>query len=291
MTAVSFEPRNSLTGRIAALENGLTTARKYICSERQALLDMCDACDDGAPDLATLSPAMRAELEELVADLATVDALLAGGPRGGVGDGIIVVGDDRYMRDARGSLTPVNMIKAKDQLQDETVRKVIGYAVELSEQVSRFAGHTFADLNAFQSLLEQEYGAPKGGAKGNVTSQSYDGLYKVTVQIADILDLGPELQTAKALFDACLLKWGAESRPELRAIVNTVFSVEKEGQINRSGLFQVLRLEVDDPDWTRAQQALRDAIRPVATKRYTRFYRRASVDARWEPIVIDLARA
>lgn len=291
MNAISSEFGISLTGRIAALEHALATARKYMLSEKSALVEMCDVGADGAPDLDTLSPGMAADYEQLVADLASVDALLAPAPRGGVDDGVTLVGDIRYMRDARGSLIPVSMIKAKDVLQDEMVRKIIGYAIELSGQVSRFAAHTFADLNAFQSLLEQEYDAPKGGAKGNVTFLSYDGLYKITVQIADILDLGPELQTAKALFDACLLKWGAESRPELRAIVNTVFSVEKEGQINRSGLFQVLRLEVDDPDWTRAQQALRDAIRPVATKRYTRFYRRASVDARWEPIVIDMARA
>lgn len=196
-----------------------------------------------------------------------------------------------YMRDARGALVPLTLVKASDKLQDETVRKVMFYADELSAQISRFKTHTFADINALQALFEQEYGARAGGAKGNVTLMSFDGLMKVQVQRADQLDFGPELQAAKALVDECLVEWGAESRAELRALVNRVFSVEKEGQINRAELFSLMRLEIADARWTRAMAAIRDAIRVVGTKEYVRFYRRAKATDGWTPVTIDLASA
>lgn len=206
---------------------------------------------------------------------------------------VITLGNNKYMRDARGALIPLEQVKPADKLEDETVRKVMKFARELSDQIARFKGHTFEDLNAFQSLLEQEYGtaAKRGGAKGNVTFQSYDGTLKVQVQIADQLSFGPQLQQAKTLIDECLVEWGAESRAEIRALVNRIFSVEREGQINRAGLFQLLRLEITDERWLRAMEAMRDAIRVTGTKAYLRFYERDSSDAAWSSVTIDLAAA
>lgn len=204
---------------------------------------------------------------------------------------IVEVAGKSYMPDAKGNLIPVEAIRAADKLEDETVRKVMGFAVALSEQVARFKTYTFADLNGFQALLEQEYGARAGGAKGNVTFQTFDGLMKVQVQIADQISFGPQLQEAKKLIDECLREWGAESKAELRALVNRVFSVEKEGQINKAELFSLLRVEIEDPRWRRAMDAVRDAIRVTGTKEYVRFYRRDDPNAEWRSVKIDLAAA
>ena len=204
---------------------------------------------------------------------------------------VIDVAGAHYMRNAKGALIPLETIKAADRLEDEVVRKVISFARDLSAQIARFKGHTFEDLNGFQSLLEQEYGARAGGAKGNVTFQSFDGLLSVQVQIADQISFGPALQEGKKLIDECLIEWGAESRPELRALVNRVFSVEKEGQINRAELFGLLRLEITDERWLRAMEAIRDSIRVTGTKAYVRFYERDTPQQKPRAITIDLAAA
>lgn len=107
--------------------------------------------------------------------------------------GTVEVAGKSYMVDAKGSLVPLELVKPADKLMDETVRKVMDFSRELSAQIARFKGHTFDDLASLQSLLEQEYGARAGGAKGNVSFVSFDGTMKVQVQIADKLDFGPEL--------------------------------------------------------------------------------------------------
>lgn len=204
--------------------------------------------------------------------------------------GIVEVGADKFMKDAKGNLIGLGQIKPQRILEDEMVRKVMRFARELSDQIRRFKGHTFEDLAAFQSLLEQQYGAKAGGAKGNVTFSTFDDSMRVEVKIADQIAFGPELQAAKKLVDECLKEWGADSHEMIRSLVTNVFNVEKEGQINRGELFTLLAIEHSDPRWQSAMEAIRDSIRVIGTKAYLRFRIRDEQGA-WSTVTIDLAAA
>lgn len=205
--------------------------------------------------------------------------------------GRITVEGREYMQDARGALVPIELIKPQHLLEDETVRKVAGFWLALSEQVSRFKGHAFIDLAEFDAILDQEYGRSKGGKKGNRTYQTHDGLFKIEVRINDQLDFGPELQVAKQLFDECLNEWASDTRPELRMLVTRAFATDKEGTINRASLFALLRTESSDDRWNRAVDAGWDALRVVGSKTYLRMSMRETQDAGWQSVTIDLAKA
>lgn len=206
-------------------------------------------------------------------------------------DGTIIVDGKIFMHDAHGHLVPKELIKPQHLLEDQTVRKIVSYAQDLSDQIARFRGHTFDDVAAFAELLAQQYGARVGGKKGNITLTSFDGLLKVTVQVQDQLSFGPELQVAKQLVDECITAWSDGARSEIRALVEHAFQVDKEGRINRSALFQLRRLDIEDEQWRTAMSALGDAIRVIGSKEYVRFYRRRTRVEPWTPITIDLAAA
>jgi hypothetical protein len=208
-----------------------------------------------------------------------------------VPDGKREIDGNIYMGDGRGGWTPIEMIKAQNLLQDEMVRKIVGYTLAASGQVSRLKEHTFDDISGFEALLAQEYETTIGGKKGNKTLMTVDGLYKVMVAVQDHIDFGPELQVAKTLTDECLNEWASDARPELRAIVTDAFSTEKTGQINRNQIYALLRLEIDDPRWQQAMKAIRDAMRVVGSKTYVRSYRRETIDGAWQAITVDLAKA
>lgn len=211
-------------------------------------------------------------------------------PRVAISSGIIEKNGERYMADAQGRLTPVELIKPQDQLMDDMVRKIVAYGQDLSDQVRRFKEHCFEDVAGFIAILDQEYNQTRGGKKGNMTFTSYDGCLKVTVQVADNIEFGPELQIAKELLDECLTEWSADARPELRAIVTRAFNTDKPGQVNRAEIFMLLRLDIEDARWQRAMQAIRDAMRIVGSKSYVRCYRRDTAEAEWQAITIDMAR-
>ena len=203
----------------------------------------------------------------------------------------IIVDGKPYMRDARGALVPVELIKAADLLEDGVVQKIMGFGKALSDQFSRFKGHTFTDLGEFDALLAQEYKLTKGGPKGNRTYMSFDGLNRISVRVADLIEFGPSLQTAKSLVDECLNEWSADSRAEIRAIVTRAFNTDREGKINRAEIFTLLRLDIVDPRWQEAMRAVREAMRVIGSKVYLRLETRETVEGKFSAVTIDLAVA
>lgn len=207
-------------------------------------------------------------------------------------DGIITIDGVQHMRTSRGDLRARSLFKPADLLKDEQVRKIMGFAVALSEQIARFKAHTFADVGAVMGLLAQDYGVELGGPKGNVTLSTVDGLMRVSVKVHDHFDFGPELQIAKALLDKCLTAWSEGAHPALQTLVQRAFSVDKVGQINRRDLFMLLEIDLpEDPDFCAAQKAIRDAVHVVGSRSYILIERREHIEARFDRVTLDLAAA
>lgn len=219
-----------------------------------------------------------------------METLIEAGPA----EGVELLDGKLFWIDHQGSYIRDELVKPKDKLEDQTVRKIIKFARELSAQIARFKLHTMADLVALDDLVAEKYGFVKRGnkGKGNRTYMTFDGLMKVSVQIAEFMDFGSELQTAKGLVDECLMDWSADSSAEIQTIITHAFNTDQEGKVNRAEILKLLRLNIDDERWRRAMDAIRDAQRPRSSKEYVRFAVRDSADTdNWIAITIDLAAA
>lgn len=203
--------------------------------------------------------------------------------------GAVEIGGRLMLPNDKGGHDALEMIQPVDLLQDQTVKSIIGYAEALSAQIARFKGHTFDDINTFLVLLAEQYGAKRGGKKGNLTLTSYDRCCRVELKVADRIVFGPQLQIARDLVDECIASWADGARSEFRALVDGAFNVDKEGTVDRAALLKLRRLNIDNPVWKRAMEALGDSIRTEGTTTYMRFARRANVNAPWVGISIDLA--
>lgn len=196
-----------------------------------------------------------------------------------------------YMTDAKGALVPIELVRQQDRLQDDTVRALFDRANDVADAIAAFKTRAFADIDAFNALIAERYGAKVGGPKGNITFSTFDGLRRIQVQVADHIEFGPEIQAAKSLVDKCLEEWSADSRAEIRKLVMDAFDVDKEGKLNRSKLFSLMRLDIADDRWGRAMTAIKDSIRVVGSKRFVRFYFRADCQAPWQALSLDAATA
>lgn len=196
-----------------------------------------------------------------------------------------------YLRNAKNSLVPIALVKPVDLLIDELVRDVHDTARKLSAELKAFKLGAFERIGGLQALLEQDYDAPIGGKKGNITLSTYNGCGKIQIAAADRFEFGPELQVAKTLIDDCLREWAVDSRVEIRALVDHVFAVDKEGQISHAGLFMLLRVDIQDAQWKRAMDAVRDSIRIIGSRTYIRMYDRETADVAWSGISLDIASA
>jgi hypothetical protein len=193
------------------------------------------------------------------------------------------------MEDGQGRLVPLAVVNPIHKLEDGLVRELFAEGEKASAALRSFKERVRGDLGAFLDLLADKYNAARGGQRGNVTFTSYDGMLRVQLAIGDQLAFGSELEAAKALVDDCIHAWSEGIPPELQAIINNAFDVDKKGKINIGAILRLRRLEIRDEKWQRAMTAIGDALRIESSKEYVRFYRRPARDARWEQLPLDLA--
>lgn len=196
-----------------------------------------------------------------------------------------------YMQDPAGRLVPIDTVKPIDIERDKLVREIVANAHALSQTIGTFKAATFGDIAAFVELSAEQYGAKLGGQKGNVTLLSFDGRYKVQRAIAEHITFDERLQAAKALIDDCITDWSQGSRPEIQVLVNSAFQVDREGNINTGRVLGLRRLQIADPRWQRAMQAIGDAVQVVGSKSYIRVYERVDATGEYRPIPLDVASA
>ncbi|HIF5498294.1 TPA: DUF3164 family protein [Pasteurella multocida] len=194
-----------------------------------------------------------------------------------------------YWRDATGALTPDNLVRDIDKERDELVQAWATKAKALNRDIGVFKDGIFGDIGAFIELSAEKYGAKVGGNKGNVTLFSYDGRYKIQRAINESLQFDERIQAAKVLIDECLNEWSEGSRPELKALIERAFNVDKEGNLNTSRILGLRRVEIQDPRWLRAMQAISESVQVVSSKAYVRMYERVGDSDKYVPIALDVA--
>lgn len=194
-----------------------------------------------------------------------------------------------YMQDAHGSLIDASMVKPIDRLRDETVCAVMEKTFAERDRLKKFKSEIWEQIQNFVVDSAKESGAKKmGGTKGNITLTSFDGKYKIMVAINDTIQFSEKLQIAKSLIDKCIEKWSADSRPEIRVLVNDAFKVGKSGVVSTARILGLRRLDIKDSTWKKAMDAITESITVASSKSYLRFYERAN-DGSYKQIPLDVS--
>lgn len=192
-------------------------------------------------------------------------------------------------QNAKGHLVPRNLVKPEQALEDELVRRLHARAAEARTILAALKRDSLSDIHAFVELLNQKYGAKRGGQRGNVTLSSFDGSLRLLLKVNDFISFGPELQSAKALLDELLLEWSAGANQNIRAIVLDAFAVDKAGKVAVDRILGLRRLDIEDERWQRAMQAIGDAVRVTASREYVHFQQRTGGD-QYDTQPLDFAR-
>ena len=190
--------------------------------------------------------------------------------------------------DAKGRLVPESQIKPIDRMRDGLVHELWAKAEAVHQAMAEFKRAAFADIAAFVELSANEYGVNMGGSKGNVTLLSFDGGLRVQRAIAEHITFDERLQAAKELIDTCLREWTADARPEIAVLVQDAFRVDAAGNIRTGSVLALRRLDITDPRWLRAMNAISDAVQVVGSKSYVRFHRRDG-NGQYQALSLDIA--
>lgn len=194
-----------------------------------------------------------------------------------------------YWQDARGNLVPETKVKDIDKLRHQVVTDLCQMAEQNSGVLAKFKLDAMQEVAALVSTSMEQYGVKSGGAKGNVTLISYDGKYKLVRQMQDRITFGEQLMAAKELIDNCVRQWTEGGNENAQALINHAFQTDKEGKINVGRVLSLRTLEIKDPQWQAAMQAIADSMQTHSTKPYIRFYKRHDATGEYLPINLDVA--
>jgi hypothetical protein len=193
-----------------------------------------------------------------------------------------------YMEDAQGRQVPVEVVKDIDKLRDQTVRSIMARTLDMRDKLTYFKQDIWSDIQEFLTLSAEQHGVKWGGKKGNITITTYDGKYKLIVAVNDAMQFNEKLQVAKELIDNCIKRWSSDSRPEIKALIDDAFYVDKAGKINTERVLGLRRLEIHDAEWEKAMDAITESIQVISSKTYMRFYERTESGA-YSQIPLDVA--
>lgn len=196
---------------------------------------------------------------------------------------------DGYMKNASGHLVPRAQVREHDLLRDEVARRIAEKAIALNSALADFKREALADIEDVVTIAGERYGVKLGGSKGNVQIPTYDGAFKVVRSVADRITFTEEIEAAKALITACILRWSEGANANIRVIVDRAFRTDSKGQIKTAAVLELLRLDIEEEPWQRAMEAIKDSIQATGTAIYVRVYRRVGASDQYEAVPLDLA--
>ena len=198
---------------------------------------------------------------------------------------------DGYMRNPAGHLVPRDQVRQQDLLRDAVASKLAADAIEINRLLREFKALALGDIADLVKISAEKYKVSLGGEKGNVTVATFDGRFKVIRAYAERIVFTEEIEAARALINACIVRWSEGANANIRALVDRAFRTDSKGQIKMSAVLELLRLEIDDEEWKNAMEAIRDSIQSTGTVVYVRVYERVEGTDQYRPISLDLATA
>lgn len=196
---------------------------------------------------------------------------------------------DGFRLNASGHLVPEDQISDQDKLRDQVARDLAAQAAALTAALRAFKTKALADIDDLVRISAERYGANLGGRKGNVTVTTFDGRYRVSRSVAERIAFSEEIEAAKELINSCILRWSEGGNANIRVLVDRAFRTDTRGQLKTAAILDLLRVEIDDPEWQAAMDALRDSIQVTGTAVYVRVHERVGNGDQYRQVPLDIA--
>lgn len=194
-----------------------------------------------------------------------------------------------FRLNADGNLIHESNIGPEQLFEDKLAVRLCKRALRVQHAMRTFKDAVFRDhYKALDQLLEL-HGASRGGQKGNVRWVSFDGMFKVEIQVRDRIEFGPALHAAQALLGEYLAEVSTDANSDLRTLINAAFEVGEDQTCKVGDVLRLLRYQITHAKWVAAMEAIRKAINVTGTATYARFYQK-NERGEWEAISLDLAK-
>lgn len=129
---------------------------------------------------------------------------------------------------------------------------------------------------------------------GNLALTNYSQTKQIKVSNNDIIVFDERLNVAKKKVDNCLKRWAEESSNTeqskiLALLAQQAFQVDKKGQINKSQIIRLTKINIKDKEWIEAQKLIHDSMQVYTNKTYKNFRTRSNSGENWGTINLNFS--
>lgn len=197
-----------------------------------------------------------------------------------------------WVRNAAGNLIHESEISEQDKLRDQVVMGIATVALRLNAELKALKEKALAEVDDLITIAGEKYDMKLGGPKGNVSLLSFDGSFKLKRIHQDSITYTEEMEVAKAKVFECISRWGQtvheDAHKHLFTLATRAFRPTKSGEISISRVTDMLRAEINDPDWKKAKQAVQDSLIVNGKAVYIQVQQRVG-DKKYQTILLDIA--
>ncbi|MEG2614007.1 MAG: DUF3164 family protein [Alistipes sp.] len=192
-----------------------------------------------------------------------------------------------------GNVIPIKYVSKYNRQSDKTVRRIFDRYVKTRKMLEKVMDDTLADFDAIRFFRENS-GAKAEGAKGNMTTRSFDGSIQVELRAQYDIILDDRIVQAREMmlgYVNTLLSdvTNEEARSVLCPIVTDAFRANRSGSLSLSRISSLLHLEVKADIWRAARQLIIDSMQGSRGKSYIRVSRRPDRQHNYRAITLDIA--
>jgi hypothetical protein len=188
---------------------------------------------------------------------------------------------------SRGKATPPEYVDPIKKHRDRYVERIVTNARKLEDQMKKKKSQFMRWIDEHLAYVDRQTKVERNG-KGNVTLTNYSGDLQVEFSLSDIIEFDERLQNAKALIDQCLKKWTKDAAPEIRAVIDEAFEVDKKGKVNTAKILRLRSIKIKDTDWQKALDMIADSIEVSGTRQYL-VIRERDASGKWQTINLNFS--
>lgn len=199
------------------------------------------------------------------------------------------------MIDSDGNPVPIKHVTAFDRIRDKKVMAIYNRWIKARQVVERCMADCIQDLEELQGERSKQ---PKGqiGIKGNFSVSSFDGL--VNVQIKQNYNITLDARAGQArdmMFEYAESMIGKVKDIAgfdvqfIRNMIDTTFKPSSTGQLSIGKVYDLLRLNVRDPQWQKARELLQESMDSQKGKAYLLVAKKPTRQHDAETIRLDAA--
>lgn len=194
-----------------------------------------------------------------------------------------------YMIDAQGQQVPRRYVKKYDRERDRLVRGIAADWQKARAALQATYARTDAALRKLEDMAAEGRLERKLGRRGNFQACSFDGLVQASRSARYEMRFDERLRVAQTIIEGIIQEKAEGIDEDIATLIKGVFRPTSDGLLSQSRVLGLFKLKIKHPRWAEAMDMIRDSIESRRGKNLMAVRMKATRDAEWESILLDIA--